>query len=300
MYVIAGASGNTGSVVAEKLLARGRQVRVLGRDAAKLARLTAKGAQAMAVDLADTEGLTRAFEGAQAAFVLIPPSPAAPDVLSVSQRISDAVTAAIRKAGVPKAVALSSVGADKPEKTGPVMGLHNLERQMDEIAALDAVYLRAGYFMENLLPQTDVVRNFGMVAGPLRADLPLPLIATKDIGNAAAEFLLKLDFKGKKAVELLGQRDVSYAEVATIIGKAIGKPELRYQQLPPQQVRPIFVQLGMSANMADLILEMTDALNSTYMRALEPRSQANTTPTSIETFIDEVFVPRYQQKAAGA
>jgi hypothetical protein len=100
--------------------------------------------------------------------------------------------------------------------------------------------------------------------------------------------------------ELLGQRDVSYDEVAKVIGKAIGKPDLRYMQAPDQQVRSAMVQLGMSSNMADLLLEMSASLNSGYMRALEPRSPQNTTPTSYETFVKEEFVPLYESKSAAA
>jgi len=75
---------------------------------------------------------------------------------------------------------------------------------------------------------------------------------------------------------------------------------LRYQQVPPAQLKPAFTQMGMSPNMADLLLEMSDALNTGHMRALEPRSVQNTTPTTIETFVAEVFVPAYRAKAAHA
>jgi uncharacterized protein YbjT (DUF2867 family) len=227
---------------------------------------------------------------------MVPPNLAAVDVRAYQERVSDALTAAIEKASVPKAVVLSSIGADKAEKTGPVVGLHNLERKLDGIAGLDAVYLRAGYFMENLLPQVGVIQNFGIVAGPVRPDLRLPMIATRDIGAVAAELLLKPDFTRKHARELLGQRDVSYQELASIIGKAIGRPGLSYAQLPPSQLKPALVQMGMSANMADLLLEMAEALNSGHMVALEPRSERNTTPTSIETFLAEEFAPRFHNK----
>jgi len=139
-----------------------------------------------------------------------------------------------------------------------------------------------------------------MTGGPLRGDLKLAMIATCDIGAAAAEVLLKLDFSGKAARELQGQRNLTYQELTTAIGNAIGKPDLKYAQLPPAQLKPAFVQMGMSANMADLILEMAEALNSGHMRALEPRSPANTTPTPIETFITEQIAPRFTATAAGA
>jgi uncharacterized protein YbjT (DUF2867 family) len=298
MFAVTGASGNTGSVVAEKLLAQGEKVRVIGRDTGRLARFIQKGAEAFVADVTDAAALTRAFEGARAVYAMVPPNMASSDVRGYQERASDALASALGHS-VTHAVVLSSIGADKAEKTGPVVGLHNLEQKLNGIAGLNAVYLRAGYFMENLLPQAEVIRNFGMVAGPLRADLRVPMIATRDIGAAAAEILQKREFTGKQARELLGQRDLDYNEATLVIGQAIGKPSLAYVQMPPQQLKPALTQMGMSANMADLLLEMAEVLNSGYMVALEPRSERNTTPTSIENFVAQKFVPRFQAKAAG-
>ena len=300
MYAITGARGNTGSAVAETLLPRGAKVRVIGRDANKLARFVQRGAEAFAADLSDPAAVAKAFDGAQAVYAMLPPNPASPDVRAYQEKVSDALAAALKKTSVTHAVVLSSIGADKSEKTGPVVGLHNLEQKLNGIAGLNALYLRAGYFMENLLPQVGIIRNFGTALGPVRANRRLPMIATRDIGAAAAESLLKRDFTGKQTRELLGQRDLDYNEAASVIGKAIGRPDLTYRQAPPDQVKPALLQLGMSANMADLLLEMVEALNSGHMAALEPRSQQNTTPTSIETFVAEVFVPRFQARAADA
>ncbi len=300
MYAITGATGNTGSVIAAKLLGRGEKVRVIGRDASRLGGFVQKGAEAFVADVTDAAALTKAFTGAKAVYAMIPPNPAAPDVNGYQERVSDALVTAIKDAGVGHAVVLSSVGADKPERTGPVLGLHNLEQKLGSVAALNALYIRAGYFMENLLPQVAVIKNFGVLGGPLRGDLSVAMIAARDIGDRAAEGLLRLSFTGKQARELLGQRDVTYREVASVIGKAIGKPNLNYMQLPPQQLKPALLQLGMSSSMADLLLEMSEALNSGYMAPLEPRSAQNTTPTTIETFVAEEFVPRFAGKAAGS
>jgi uncharacterized protein YbjT (DUF2867 family) len=298
MYAITGASGNTGSTVAEMLLARGAKVRVIGRDTNRLARFA--GAEAFAADLTDADAVAKAFDGARAIYAVLPPNHSSTDVRAYQEKVSDALASALRKTSVTHAVVLSSIGADKNEKTGPVVGLHNLEQKLNSIVGLNALYLRAGYFMENLLPQAGIIRNLGIALGPVRADLRLPMIATRDIGAAAAEILLKRDFTGKQTRELLGQRDLDYREAASVIGKAIGRPDLAYRQAPPEQVKPALFQIGMSSNMADLLLEMVEALNSGYMVALEPRSERNTTPTSIETFVAEEFVPRFEAKAASA
>ena len=300
MLVIIGASGKTGGTAAEKLLAKGEKVRAVGRDAKRLEHLTQKGAEAFVANVTDAGSLERAFSGAKAVYAMIPPNMSAPDVTVYEDQVSDALAAAIKSSGVKHVVALSSMGADKSEKVGPVVGLHNFEKKLGAIAGLNALFLRAVYFMENTLPQVGLIQSMGMMAGPLRPDLRVPMIATGDIGAAAADALSKLDFTGKQTRELLGDRDVTYSEVARIIGAAIGKPDLTYKQLPAAQLKPALMQMGMSANMADLLLEMTDSLNSGYMKALEPRSPKNTTPTTIETFVAEVFVPAYRGKAARA
>lgn len=300
MYAIIGATGNTGSVIAETLLAHGEKVRVIGRDAQRLERFAEKGAETAIASVGDAAALTKAFSGAKAVYLMIPPNPSYPNVREDQDRVSDALTAAVRNVGVEYAVLLSSIGADKVEKTGPVVGLYNFEQKLSGVAGLKAEYLRPGYFMENLFPQIGIIQNFGITGGPLRADLKVAMIAARDIGAAAAETLLKLNFSGKQARELQGQRDLNYQEVASTIGSAIGRPGLGYMQFGPSQLKPALMQMGMSASMADLLLEMSEALNSGYMAPLEARSPQNTTPTSIETFVAEEFAPRFKAKAAGA
>jgi uncharacterized protein YbjT (DUF2867 family) len=300
MYVVIGATGNTGSVVAKQLLAHEQKVRAIGRSADRLQALAQLGAELFVADSTDAAALTRAFSGAQAVYLMIPPELGSQDLRAHQERVTDAFVTAIQKSGVKHAVTLSSIGADKADKTGPVIGLYELEQKLNRIAGINILHLRAGYFMENTLGQVSLIRALGKAAGPVQADLKLPLIASRDIGNFAADALLKLNFSGKQTRELQGQRDLDYSEVAVIIGKGIGQPDLQYVQLPHEQVRPALLQMGMSGNVADLLLEMTDSLNSGYMKPLEKRSSQNTTPTSFETFVAEKFVPLYQQKQKAA
>jgi uncharacterized protein YbjT (DUF2867 family) len=298
MYVILGASGNTGHIVAKNLLARGKKVRVVGRNATHLQPLAAAGAEIFIGDVADSGSLTRAFQQAESAYVMIPPNPTSSDFRGFQERVSDAIGAAVKNAGVRNVVSLSSFGADKASGTGPVVGLHSLEQKLNAIEGATVLHLRAGYFMENTLPQVGAIRMAGSAVGPVRPDLKLPMIATRDIGAAAADALLRLEFRGKQTRELQGQRDLDYAEAAAVIGKAIGNADLGYVQAPEEQIRAAMVQMGMSQSFVGLILEMADALNRGHMRALEVRGVSNTTPTRFETFVAEVFVPAYDRAAA--
>jgi uncharacterized protein YbjT (DUF2867 family) len=298
MYVITGASGHTGTVVAKTLLARGHSVRVLARNPERLRPLTSQGAEQFACDLTDASRLTQAFQGAQAVYTLIPPDMKSKDYRAFQDSVSDAIATAVAASKVKFVVSLSSIGADKADKTGPVAGLHNLEQKLNKIDGLNALHLRAGYFMENTLAQVGAIRSLGVGAGPVRPERKLPMIATRDIGATAAEALLQLDFKGKQTSELLGQRDLSMSEAMTIIGKAIGLPGLGYVQASDEQFAAAVAQMGFSEDFAPLILEMAHALNTGHMIALEPRSARNTTPTVFETFVAEEFVPAFKQTAA--
>ncbi|MFI5091895.1 MAG: NAD(P)H-binding protein [Candidatus Acidiferrum sp.] len=300
MYVILGATGNTGSIAAETLLAKKQQVRVVGRNKEHLARFTARGAEAFVADVTDASALTKAFKGARAVYALIPASMTSPDFRAYQDQITNSITNALETAKVSHVVTLSSIGADKPEKTGPVVGLHLMEKRFGQISKLNALHLRAGYFMENTLAQVGIIKKIGKMAGPVRADLPIAVIATHDIGVAAAEALLKLDFTGHQTHELHGQRDLTYLEMAKIVGAAIGKPDLTYIKLPADQVIQAMTEMGMSKDLATLLCEMTEAMNNGYMRALEPRSAANTTPTSYEEFVRKAFFPAYKGQAARA
>src|ERR1700747_1982973 len=149
MYVVLGASGNTGHVVASNLLARGQKVRAVGRNAAHLQPLTAKGAEAFIADATEANALAKAFQQADSAYVMIPPNTTSTDPLGYANRVSDAIAAAVQKAGTRNVVTLSSIGADKASGTGPVLGLYHLEQKLNQIDSANVLHLRAAYFMEN-------------------------------------------------------------------------------------------------------------------------------------------------------
>jgi uncharacterized protein YbjT (DUF2867 family) len=131
-------------------------------------------------------------------------------------------------------------------------------------------------------------------------DLKLPMIATPDVGDYAARRLLDLDFSGKQTRELLGQRDLSMAEATAIIAHGIGKPDLRSEQFSYDQVQQVLEQMGMPPKKAAVCIEMFKEINASVLAAQEPRSQENTTPTSLEQFVQDVFAPAYHGKARTA
>jgi uncharacterized protein YbjT (DUF2867 family) len=295
-YVILGASGNTGSIIADFLLSKGEKVRVVGRDVGRLQRFVAKGAEAFTSDLSDAAALTKAFSGARAAYLLLPPLNSREE----QERQSDAIAKAAKDSGLRYALHLSSYGAHVSTGTGPVTGLHTSEQKLNAIPGLNVLHLRPGYFMENNLAAIGMIRGMGIFGHALLPDLKLPMIATRDVGDYGAQRLLDLDFSGKQTRELLGQRDLSMAEATAVIARGIGKPELRYQQFTYDQLQQALVQAGFSPKKAAVYIEMFTAVNAGVLAAKEPRSSANTTSTSFEQFVQDVFVPAYHANASAA
>ena len=290
MYVILGASGNTGSIIANSLLSEGKKVRVIGRDAGRLQRFVDKGAEAFTAELTDATALTEAFSGARAAYLLLPPV----KTREAQERESDAIAKAARESGLPYAVHLSSYGAQVSEGTGPVAGLHSSEQKLNAISDLNILHLRAAYFMENNLAAIDMIHGMGIFGNALLPDVKLPMIATRDVGDYAAQRLRHLDFSGKQTRELLGERDLSMTEATAVIAGGIGKPDLRYEQFPYDQVQQVLMQIGIPAEGAALYIEMYKAINAGVLAALEARSPENSTPTSFEKFVQDVFAAAYQ------
>jgi uncharacterized protein YbjT (DUF2867 family) len=295
MYLITGPTGNTGSVVAKGLLEQGKKVRVIARNQEKLNELASLGAETLVGDITSQDTANKAFAGIEAAYVMIPPAMSDPDFRGYQRKLTEVYGTALEvNSSVRHVVALSSFGADKDAKTGPILGLHFLEERLKQIKSLNSLSLRAGYFMENTLGQTGAIHQMGAVVGPLKPDLKIPLIASIDIGRAALNALLQLSFTGHQTHELQGERDLTYLEITAIIGAAIGKPDLQYQVISSEQFGGFMEQMGWAHNVAVLMAEMVDAQNAGHVRTLEPRSASNTTPTPFEQFVAEAFVPAYR------
>src|ERR1700684_11809 len=286
MIVITGATGNTGKIAAEALLASGEKVRAIGRDAKKLEPLTQKGAEAFIGKAEDAAQMSKALEGAPAVYLLIPQAPVE-DYREYQDSVSDAYLKAITSARVPYIVTLSSLGAQHPEKTGPIVGLYHLEQKMNSVPGLNALHLRPGPFMENLFMGMAPLRTMGFLPGGTDSDLPVPMIATKDIGAYAAKRLHARDFSASSVQELFGPRDVTMKEVTTIVGNAIGKPKLSYMQVPFMMLEPALVQTGMPKQTAKLLIEMWKAGNAGLLAPQEKRSAENSMPTTTESFVGE-------------
>ena len=285
MYVISGASGNIGKIVALKLLSNGKKVRVIGRNADKLKTLTDKGAEASVGDLADVNFLKQAYKGSEAVYIMIPPDPHSTDFKAYQKKIADNHLEAVKANGIKYAILLSSVGAHLRNGAGVVDGLGYLEEIFSNLKGVNVLNLRPSFFMENIFGQIGTIKQMGITGSSLKGDLHFPMVATKDIAEVTARRLADLKFTGNTIEYVLGPADVTYNEAAAVIGKAIGKPDLKYVQFSYEDAKNGMVQSGfVSGNVADLYNDMSKGFNTGSALNAHKRTPENSSPTTIQEF----------------
>ncbi len=293
MYVITGATGNTGKHIAHNLLDAGKKVTVVGREASKLEEFAKKGATIAVGDLEDTAFLTKTFTGATAVYALIPPKWDVTHWRNYQRSVATAITNALKANHVPNVVVLSSNGAHLPEGAGPVSGLYEFEQQLKGVEGLNILSLRAGYFMENLFGVIGMIKGMGIFGYTLGADVKTPLVHTQDIANVATKHLLALDFKGFSHVFVPGAEDLNMNQVAETIAQVIGKADLRYIQFSDADALQGMLQAGIPQTIAEGYNELFDALNKgTYLNDYT-RTPENTTPTTLKWFLENQFIHAY-------
>lgn len=257
MFVVTGATGNTGSVVAAALLDAGREVTVVVRDARKAEPWKARGARVVEADMRNPESLARAFQGASGAYLMLPPAFDASDHLADRSAMAANLAHAAFSAQLGHAVFLSSFGAQHDSGTGPILSLGRAEKMLAAVPKLTS--LRASWFFENLLANLAAVQSQGVLHGFIAPELRVSMIATRDIGAMAAELLLKPPAR-TGTIEITGPEDYTMEDIAAVLSEVFGR-SVTYQFTPPEAASGVFQQLGMSPHAAGVMAELFDGVN---------------------------------------
>jgi uncharacterized protein YbjT (DUF2867 family) len=279
MYVVTGATGNTGKIVAKQLLAAGKKVRVIVRDAAKAQELAAQGAEVVTADLTDGAAFGKALAGATGLYLLSPPDMGAKDFLKERAAWLASVVATVKAARVPHVVFLSSISADRSSGTGIILSVHEGERLLRE-AGVPTTALRAGYFVENWAAVVPAAKGDGVLPSFIAANQAIPMVSSVDIGKTAADLLLE-GAAAPRVVELSGPRDLTPNDVAQTLSKILDKP-VQVVEPPLDAVVPTFTSFGISPNIAALYRDMYQGLRDNTVVFQGPPAEARRGKTPIE------------------
>jgi NAD(P)H dehydrogenase (quinone) len=242
MYAITGITGKVGGALADALLNAGLPVRSVVRDAAKGEVWKARGCEVATAAMEDTEALTRAFTGAQAAFILPPsdfdPEPGYPE----ARRVIGAVRAALESAHPDRVVCLSTIGAGAEEDN--LLTQRTLMEQSLATLSMPLTFLRPGWFIDNAAWDVASARDEGVIRSFLMPlDKRFAMVAAKDVGVTAAA-LIRQHWTGVRVVELEGPARVSPNDLAEAFAAALGRP-VRAESIPHEEWEALFLAQGM-------------------------------------------------------
>ena len=263
-FVVTGSLGNISKPLAEKLVAAGHSVTVVSSKADKVAQIEALGAKAAIGSVDDVAFLTQTFTGADAVYTMVPPNFGAGDWKKYIAGIGENYAEAIHTSGVKNVVNLSSMGAHMPERCGPVSGLFFVEKSLNALEGVNVKHLRPGFFYPNFLANVGMVKHMGIIGGNYGEGATLVIVHPEDIAEVAAEELLSLSFKGK-SVRYIASDEKTTNEVAAILGKAIGKPELPWVNFKDEETLAGMLQAGVPEEIAKNYAEMGAAMRSGEM-----------------------------------
>lgn len=282
-------AGHVGSVVADQLVQSGHKVRLLVRHPERVQALVERGATVAKGSLADKAFVRESTQKMDALFWLTPVDPRTPDYRREQNLLGENASAAVNANRIVRVVNLSSIGAHHESGTGVIAGLHDVEEHLNRTGAY-ITHVRAASFYENYFWQLDAIREAGSAFFALPPELPLPQIATGDIGLFVADRLLDESWRGRPVVELLGPEDLTMAGAAAAIGRGLGRP-VRHVEVSEAEERKALRALGLGESYTGGALEMHAGMRAGLVQQHDPRAEVSRGTTTLEDFARSVLAP---------
>ena len=263
MYAVMGITGHVGGAVARTLLAKGEKVRGIVRNPEKAMEWRQQGVELFKADYDDVGAITAAFTGVAGVFVMVPPNFAPTPGFAETKATLKVLREALLRALPPKAVYLSSIGAEQASGLGLITSSHLLEETLGALPFSHA-FLRAAWFFENSAGDVASARNEGKIRVQLHPlDRKFPLVATADIGKVGAETLTQ-SWTGIRHIEVAGPEGYTPLDIADAFAAAVGRP-VEAIAVPRAEWETLWVSQGMPEGRTSPRVEMVDAFNSGWI-----------------------------------
>lgn len=262
--VITGSLGNIGKPLSLELIEKGHSLAIISSNINKQNEIEDIGAIATIGSLNDVEFLTQSFADADAVFCMIPPSYSQPDQIAYYQNIGENYKKAIRETGIKRVVHLSSYGAHLSSGTGFIAGSYQVEQILNGINDIQLTHVRPTSFYYNLLAFIPMIKSTGFIGAVYGGTDQLALVSPKDIATVVAEELVKT--VNIIPIRYVGSDDKSCNEIASVIGQAIGQPDLKWITLSTDVVKGNLMKNGLSEEYATKLAELSEAIHTGKLR----------------------------------
>jgi len=258
--IVTGSTGNISKPLTQTLTAAGHNVTVISSNADKIAEIESLGAKAAIGSLTDADFLTETFTGADALYAMVPPNFGAESLRAYQNETGKSYAEAIKRSGIKKVVALSSIGAHLDNGVGPIKGIHDVEGILNGLDGVAVKFIRAPFFYINFFSNIPLIKHQGILGSNYPANTRLIMVHPKDIAAAVAEELQK-DFAGKSIRYIVSDESTS-GGVAAVLGEAIGNPNLPWIEFTDEQLAEGLSQAGVPLEMTRNFVEMGTAVKS--------------------------------------
>ncbi len=289
--IVTGSLGNISSLLASTLLTAGHTVTVISSKQERASDIEALGATAAIGDVEDRRFLAACFSGADAVYCMIPPNFFEADQVAYYERIAASYADAIAVAGVRRVVHLSSYGAHLAEGTGIIKGSYKAEQIFNALSGINLTHVRPSYFFYNLLGFIPMIKSAGFIGTVYGAEDRLPMVAPEDIAALIAAEVVQMDSTDK--VRYVTSDERSCNEIASVLGQAIGRPDLTWRILPEEQVFQMLVDNGVDVGLANSLVELASATHSGILREDFDKQPVQVGKLRLEDFA-KIFTSVYQ------
>lgn len=266
-YIITGSLGHISLPVVKNLLAAGHQVTVISSSADKVPAIEALGAKAAIGSVSNAEFVNKAFQEADAVYLMIPPNFATTNWLQYQKEVADNYVQAIQSNNVKNVVQLSSIGAHMGNGAGPIDGLAYLEEKLKTLINTNIKILRPSYFFYNLFSMIPLIKNANIMGSNFgNTEEKLVLVHTSDIADAVSHHLLNLNFTGT-SVQYISSDECSVNDIATTLSNAANKPGTPWVTFSDEDTLKGMLQAGLSETIASGYVQMGKSIREGLIQA---------------------------------
>jgi uncharacterized protein YbjT (DUF2867 family) len=261
--ILTGSLGHIGKPLAKELVEKRNTVTVISSNPEKQKDIEVLGATAAIGSIEDVDFLTETFSGADAVYTMIPPGNFFDpnfDVMAEYRKLISNYAQAVQQSGTKRMVHLSSIGAHMDKDSGLIIGHHNAEIILNKLSDVAITFMRPVGFYYNLFIFSGLIKTTGMISSNYGADDIIPWVSPLDIADAIAKEIVT-PLAGKKILYVASD-ELSCNEVATILGEAIGKPDLKWTLITDEELQTRYESFGMNKKIAAGLVEMQASMHS--------------------------------------
>lgn len=259
--IVTGSLGNIGKSLTKELVQKGHQVIGINHVSEKQKEIETLGAMPAIGSIEDVNFLSNVFTGADIVYTMVPPNYfAEDDIREYYRKIGENYAQAIKVSGVKRVINLSSYGAHLESGTGNILGAHYVENSLNELSGVAITHIRPTYFYYNLLNLIPVIKATGMIYANYGGDKKFEMVSPIDIAAAITDEI-ELPPVHRK-VRYVSSDERTGNEIASILGTAIGKPDLKWILISDEDALKGFIENGFPELLSNNLVEMFSSLNS--------------------------------------